>query len=41
MVNGEELKPDKVGEELDDVLSIVSRIKVFPVLSFRLVGRIF
>ena len=41
MVNGEELKPDKVGEEFDDVLSIVSRIKVFPVLSFRLVGRIF
>ncbi len=41
MVNGEKLKPDKVGEELDDVLSIVSRIKVFPVLSFRLVGRIF
>ena len=38
--NDEELKPNKVGEELDDILSIVSRIKVFPVLNFRLVGRI-
>ena len=40
-VNGEELQPDKVGEDLNDVLSLVSRIKVFPVLNFRLVGRIF
>lgn len=40
-VNGEELKPDRVGDELDDILSIVSRIKVFPVLNLRLVGRIF
>lgn len=40
-VNGERLEPDKVGDQLDDVLSIVSRIKVFPVLNFRLVGRIF
>lgn len=39
-VNGEELKPNKVGEELKDVLSIVSRIKIFPVLNLRLVGRI-
>lgn len=39
--NGEELKPDRVGEELDDILSILSRIKVFPVLNVRLVGRIF
>ena len=41
VVNGEVLQPDKVGDDLDDVLSIVSRIKVFPVLNFRLVGRIF
>ena len=40
-VNGERLEPDRVGDQLDDVLSIVSRIKVFPVLNFRLVGRIF
>ena len=40
-VNGEELKANRAGERLDDVLSIVSRIKVFPVLNFRLVGRIF
>ena len=39
--NGEELKPDRVGEELDDILSILSRIKVFPVLNVRLIGRIF
>jgi hypothetical protein len=30
-----------VGEELDDILSILSRIKVFPVLNVRLIGRIF
>jgi len=41
VVNGERLEPDRVGDELDDALSIVSRIKVFPVLTFRLVGRIF
>lgn len=40
-VNGEELKPEKVGDDLDDILSIVSRIRVFPVLNVRLVGRIF
>ena len=33
--------PDRVGDQLDDILSIVSRIKVFPVLTFRLVGRVF
>lgn len=41
VVNGETLQPDRVGDQLDDVLSLVSRIKVFPVLTFRLVGRIF
>ena len=41
VVNGETLQPDKVGDQLDDILSIASRIKVFPVLTFRLVGRIF
>ena len=41
VVNGETLQPDRVGDQLDDALSLVSRIKVFPVLSFRLVGRIF
>ena len=41
MVNGETLQADRVGDKLDDALSIVSRIKVFPVISFRLVGRIF
>jgi hypothetical protein len=30
-----------VGDDLDDILSLVSRIKVFPVLNIRLVGRIF
>lgn len=39
--NGEELQPNRVGDELDDILSIVSRIKAFPVLNVRLVGRIF
>ena len=39
--NGETLQPDRVGDQLDDALSLVSRIKVFPVLTFRLVGRIF
>jgi hypothetical protein len=41
VVNGETLQADRVGDQLDDALSIVSRIKVFPVVSFRLVGRIF
>ena len=41
VVNGETLQPDRVGDQLDDALSLVSRIKVFPVLTFRLVGRIF
>lgn len=41
VVNGEALQPDRVGDQLDDILSIVSRIKVFPVLTFRLVGRVF
>ena len=40
-VNDEELEPEKAGEELDDILSIISRIKVFPVLNFRLVYRLF
>ena len=40
-VNGERLEADKVGDDLDDILSLVSRIKVFPVLNIRLVGRIF
>lgn len=40
-VNDEELKPNRVGDELDDILSIVSRVTVFPVVNFRLVGRIF
>ena len=39
--NDDELKPSRVGDQLDDILSIVSRIKVFPVLNFRVVGRIF
>ena len=41
VVNGETLKANRVGDELDDAISLLSRIKVFPVLSFRLVGRIF
>ena len=41
VVNGETLQPDRVGDQLDDALSLVSRIKVFPVMTFRLVGRIF
>lgn len=41
IVNGERLEPDRVGDKLDDALSLVSRVKVFPVLTFRLVGRIF
>lgn len=41
IVNGEVLQPEKAGDELDDVLSIVSRITIFPVINFRLVGRLF
>ena len=41
VVNGETLQPDRVGDQLDDALSLVSRIKVFPVMTFRFVGRIF
>jgi len=40
MVNGQVLEAEHAGDDLDDILSIVSRIKVFPVLNIRLVGRI-
>lgn len=39
--NGIELKSDNVGSEAGDALKTISKISVYPVLNFRLCGRIF
>lgn len=41
MYNGTELEKSKAGEDASDALNIMSKITVYPVIKFRLAGRIF
>lgn len=41
MYNGTELEKNKAGEDASDALNIMSKVTVYPVIKFRLAGRIF